>query len=157
MGVLSPARYSCHCSRFKVTDLIDPTGIGGEPQITLTQYLPGSTRIRPLNSSSKSAAKICEEERCETSRSTISSMWVDSSARSTANILFSSGGSSDAVNNDAASGIWDAGCSGGVSESRMSAGNASHTSSQVAMSAAPCFINVLGPQDSLLVTFPGTA
>ena len=51
----------------------------------------------------------------------------------------------------------DAGARGGVRAKRTSAGSSSHTSSQVATSAAPCFINVLGPQESLLVTLPGTA
>lgn len=56
---------------------------------------------------------------------------------------------------DAVAAPSDSDDSGGVRAKRMSVGSASQTSSHVATSAAPCFIKVLGPQDSLLVTLPG--
>src|SRR5207302_9287752 len=60
-------------------------------------------------------------------------------------------------NRDAVEAPEDSGEGGGVSASRTSAGRASQTSSQVATSLAPCLMSVLGPQEFLLVTLPGTA
>src|SRR5207302_8647637 len=60
-------------------------------------------------------------------------------------------------NRDAVEAPEDSGEGGGVSASRTSAGRSSHTSSQVATSLAPCLMRVLGPQEFLLVTLPGTA
>ncbi len=49
-------------------------------QKLFTKFLPGICLILPASSSSKRAAKISEEESCDSSFSTIWSMWVASSA-----------------------------------------------------------------------------
>ena len=53
--------------------------------------------------------------------------------------------------------IWMQTGASASSSSRTCEGRSSHTSSQVATSLAPCFISVLGVQEPLLVTLPGTA
>lgn len=128
-------------------------------QNTFTKFLPGSCRTLPANSSSKSAANISEDESSGSNCSTKESMCVDSSGLNNDMILFSWGGrpfSASVGNRDAVCGGLDTWWASS-SWIRIAVGSSSQTSSQVAVSLAPCFINVLGPQAFLLVTLPGTA
>ncbi len=83
-------------------------------------------------------------------------MCMDSSDFNTRSSFFSYGEVS-VSNSDAVVPASDAAGASASTCKRTSAGRSSHTSSQVAVSFAPCFINVFGPQELRLVTFPGTA
>src|SRR5262249_49051801 len=126
-------------------------------QKLFTKFFPGNCFTFPASSSSNSAAKISDDDMAGSSRSTISSMCVDSSARRSDRIFFSCGDSSLSPNRDAVSVVSDSPPTSGCSVSRTSVGSSSQTSSHVATSLAPCLMSVLGVHEPLLVTFPGTA
>src|SRR4029077_13938945 len=65
--------------------------------------------------------------------------------------------SSLSPNRDAVWPVGDSSAVAGVSASHTCGGSSFQTSSQVAVSLAPCLIRVFGPQEFLLETLPGTA
>src|SRR5271170_3451913 len=91
----------------------------------------------------------------------ISSSSSASSWRKTPKTSASTLGSGTGSNNDAAASPFDSTANPAPSLAssckRTCVGSSSQTSSHVATSLAPCFINVLGPHAPLLVTLPGTA
>src|SRR5438874_4523100 len=118
-------------------------------QNVLTKFLPGSCLILPASSSSKSAAKISEDDTSRSRRSIKVSNCVASSGFSKAYIRFSCGESCESANKDASFGCGDSTRQLASSCSLVSVGSSSQTSSHVAVSFAPCFINVLGPHELL--------
>jgi hypothetical protein len=88
LEVVHPKSFT-QVSRFSPHLCYQPVACSQKPaaQKLLTKFFPGSCRIFPASSSSNRAAKISEDDNSASNLSTISSMWVVSSALSMAKIL----------------------------------------------------------------------